>query len=820
MSKMTDVKKLITEHLDIWLTAETEKKSGRGRSSGSSNSIYGVQKLRELILDLAFQGKISRYENSDQKIEKDILKNKINLKKNKFHEEFYPKFKFSKVIEEPIDEPYALPEYWTWFRLPDVTCYKAGKTPSTKNSSYWTSDSKNKWMSISDLEHMSTIIHSDKYITDKAVEEVFKGEIVPENTLLMSFKLSIGKVSILKTSAFHNEAIISIYPSEFIDQRYLMYLLPKFSNLGDFKNAIKGNTLNQDSIAQILVPLPLLEEQKRIVAKVDELMQLCDRLEDKQSLSSDAHDQLVDTLLSVLINSFDVDEFQQNWQRISENFDLLFTTEYSIDQLKQTILQLAVMGKLVKQDTKDEPASELLKQIAEEKAKLVQEGKVKKTKPLPEITEEEKPFESPDGWELTRLDTLVLESGAGWSPSCDPYPRVGDNWGVLKVSAVSWGSFDPLQNKSLPHELEPRVDIEVQNGDFLISRANTAELVAKSVIAYNPPKHLMLSDKIVRLKLTKFCSKEYINLCNKTEFTRSYYANVSGGTSDSMRNVSRQQILNLIIPLPPLNEQIRVVEKINQLFSIIEKLQTLQGKLQKTKLHLADSLVNEVLSDSNDKRESQALDNIILIEKLVENVKQSSQKVTEQIDLFTYDSVDDDIKILSLAAEITFQLHTEPTFGHLKLQKLIYLCQQLKHMDLVADFKQHVAGPYDPVMARYLDKEFKVREWFSYDPKRDLKYKPLSRCNDHRSAFNRYFAKDVSEIYDLIGLFRTSKSDHIEIVATLFACWLRLLEKKSSVTEEQLLKDFYAWSKEKKEFSQNEVLNGLKWMKQNSVVPL
>ena len=141
-------------------------------------------------------------------------------------------------------------------------------------------------------------------------------------------------------------------------------------------------------------------------------------------------------------------------------------------------------------------------------------------------------------------------------------------------------------------------------------------------------------------------------------------------------------------------------------------------------------------------------------------------------------------------------------------------------MDLAADFKQHAAGPYDPVMARYLDKEFKDREWFSYDPKRDLKYKPLSRCNDHRSAFSKYFAKETSDIYVLIGLFRTSKSDHIEIVATIFACWLRLLEKKLPVAEEQLLKDFYAWSEEKKEFSQNEVLNGLKWMKQNSIVPL
>ncbi len=276
----------------------------------------------------------------------------------------------------------------------------------------------------------------------------------------------------------------------------------------------------------------------------------------------------------------------------------------------------------------------------------------------------------------------------------------------------------------------------------------------------------------------------------------------------------------IVIPVPPLNEQKSIVEKVNQLFSMIEKLQTLQGKLQRTKLHLADSLVANALRDSNDNNEPEAIDNIVLFEKPIEAIKQSSQKVTDQIDLFTDESVDDDLKLLSLAAEITFQLHTEPTFGHLKLQKLIYLCQQLKHMDLAADFKQHAAGPYDPVMARYLDQQFKDREWFSYDSKRDLKYKPLSKCNDHRSAFNKYFAKDVTAIYDLIGLFRTSKSDHIEIVATLFACWLRLLEKKLPVTEEQLMKDFYAWSEEKNRFGKNEVLNGYRWMKQNSVLPL
>lgn len=815
---MTDVKKLITEHLDIWLTAETEKKSGRGRSSSSSNSIYGVQKLRELILELAVIGRLTSQNKADD-AKAEFLKLAQEAKKLQLSENF-------KTLEhrpQQISLGFEIPQNWHICLFDEIAAIARGGSPRPIKS--FITDVNDidgvNWIKIGDSERGSIYITS----TSEKIRAsgVTSSRMVYPDDLILSNSMSFGYPYIMGIEGcIHDGWLVIRTPSQ-INKLFLYYLLRSPYARKQFTKSAAGavvQNLNADKVKELILPLPPLEEQQRIVEKVDELMQLCDQLEQQQNLSSEAHDQLVDTLLNVLTNSSDVDEFQQNWQRISENFDLLFTTEYSIDQLKQTILQLAVMGKLVKQDTKDEPASELLKQIAEEKAKLVQEGKVKKTKPLPEITEEEKPFESPDGWELTRLDTLVLESGAGWSPSCDPYPRVGDNWGVLKVSAVSWGSFDPLQNKSLPHELEPRVDIEVQNGDFLISRANTAELVAKSVIAYNPPKHLMLSDKIVRLKLTKFCSKEYINLCNKTEFTRSYYANVSGGTSDSMRNVSRQQILNLIIPLPPLNEQIRVVEKINQLFSMIEKLQTLQGKLQKTKLHLADSLVNEVLSDSNDKRESQALDNIILIEKPIETIKQSKQKSTDQIDLFTDESVDDDVKLLSLAAEITFQLHTEPTFGHLKLQKLIYLCQQLKHMDLAADFKQHAAGPYDPVMARYLDKKFKDHEWFSYDPKRDLKYKPLSRCNDHRSAFNKYFAKETSDIYALIGLFRTSKSDHIEIVATLFACWLRLLENKQSVTEEQLLKDFYAWSEEKKGFGKNEVLNGYKWMKVYSITPI
>nr|WP_317623688.1 hypothetical protein [Photobacterium leiognathi] len=116
---------------------------------------------------------------------------------------------------------------------------------------------------------------------------------------------------------------------------------------------------------------PYIDEQHRIVAKVDELMALCDQLEQQTEASIEAHQLLVSTLLNTLTNSADADELMENWAYINDHFDTLFTTEESIEQLKQTILQLAVMGKLVPQDPNDEPASVLLERISEEKAQLI-----------------------------------------------------------------------------------------------------------------------------------------------------------------------------------------------------------------------------------------------------------------------------------------------------------------------------------------------------------------------------------------------------------------------------------------------------------------
>ena len=279
---------------------------------------------------------------------------------------------------------------------------------------------------------------------------------------------------------------------------------------------------------------------------------------------------------------------------LTENLPLLAGAPNGIKNLRELILELAVRGKLVPQDPSDEPADELLKRVAQEKARLVDEGKIRKQKPLTEIGEEEKPFELPANWRWGRLGSQVIESGAGWSPSCDPRPRAANEWGVLKVSAVSWGVYRPAENKALPASLEARPEHEVTEGDFLVSRANTAELVARSVVVETTPANLMLSDKIVRLKLTSLCERRYVNLANSAPLARDYYSRVAGGTSSSMKNVSREQILNLPLALPPLAEQHRIVAKVDELMALCDRLEAEQADAESAHAQLVQALLDSL----------------------------------------------------------------------------------------------------------------------------------------------------------------------------------------------------------------------------------
>jgi len=240
----------------------------------------------------------------------------------------------------------------------------------------------------------------------------------PGDVLIAMYGATIGKTSILEVRATTNQAVCACTPFAGFENTFLLLLLKAYKSrfIGMGAGGAQPN-ISREKIISTVVALPPTAEQHRIVAKVDELMALCGQLEQQQTNSIDAHQTLVETLLGTLTRVDSPEELSAAWSRIATHFDTLFTPEHSTDQLKQTILPLAVMGKLVPQEPNDEPASVLLERIAEEKARLVKEGKIKKQKPLPKIAEEEIPHALPVGWALARLQNVIdVRDGTHDSP--------------------------------------------------------------------------------------------------------------------------------------------------------------------------------------------------------------------------------------------------------------------------------------------------------------------------------------------------------------------------------------------------------------------
>ncbi|MBJ6111786.1 restriction endonuclease subunit S [Hymenobacter sp. BT523] len=249
-----------------------------------------------------------------------------------------------------------------------------------------------------------------------------------------------------------------------------------------------------------------------------------------------------------------------------------------LTRLREAILREAVQGRLLPQDPTDEPAPALLARIRAEKHHLIKEKKLRAEKPLPPLSDAEVPYGVPEGWVWCRLGQLVLKSEAGKSLTCYPYPASYPKWGIIKVSAMSWGTFDETESKELPEEVTPELAYQIMPGDYLISRANTGELIGRSVLVGEIKANLLLSDKSIRMIFAEDVNKEYISLCNAAEYTRTYYKSVATGTSDSMKNLSREQMYALAIPLPPLAEQRRIVAKVAELLAHCTELEAELGQ--------------------------------------------------------------------------------------------------------------------------------------------------------------------------------------------------------------------------------------------------
>lgn len=245
-----------------------------------------LSQLRQSILQEAIQGKLTenwRAENPNTEPAEKLLQ-RIKTEKEKTAktrtERSRSKGKKSSLPEITESEiPFELPENWVWCRFSEIVDFQIGKTPASKQANYW-NNGVYDWLSISDMEHKGEITRTSKKITQDAVDETFKlQKIVPIDTLLMSFKLTVGKVSINKIPLYHNEAIISIFPFDGILQSFLFHLITPIIELSKGKTVLMGQTFNSTSLANMVFPLPPTEEQHAIVQQVEILLDKCNALQ-------------------------------------------------------------------------------------------------------------------------------------------------------------------------------------------------------------------------------------------------------------------------------------------------------------------------------------------------------------------------------------------------------------------------------------------------------------------------------------------------------------------------------------------------------------
>ena len=517
-----------------------------------------AQQLKNSILQMAVQGKLVPQDPNDEPasvlLERIRAEKERLIKEKKIKREKNPSviFKgadntpYEKIGEEvrSLDTPFDIPESWEWIRFKDLVDYSMGKTPPRKETEYW-SNGTLPWVSIADLVADGTVTGTKECVNSFAAENTFKGKISKAGTLLMSFKLTVGKVSILGIDAFHNEAIISIYPFVDPDKITTMFLfatLPLLSQSGDTKSAIKGNTLNSDSLDALLIPLPPIMEQKRIIDKLHEL---------------------TTPLL-------DYGVAEQKVTDLNANFP---------EALKKSILQEAVQGKLVPQDPSDEPAEALLERIRAEKQRLIKESKIKKDKHESVIfrrdnshyekcgsdevcIDDEIPFEIPRGWSWARLGTcLDVRDGTHDTPR-----YVSEGVPLVTSKNLSNGRIDFSTAKLISKQDSDAINqrSKVDSGDIMYAMIGSIG----NPVLYRGTDEFSIKNMALFKCVPDGMYMEYVYwflVLAQEDMKKA----ASGGVQAF---VSLGYLRNYLIPVPPIAEQKRICNAIEQVLPLLAAL--------------------------------------------------------------------------------------------------------------------------------------------------------------------------------------------------------------------------------------------------------
>ena len=476
------------------------------------------EQLKASIIRSSFCGKL--VENNLTVNVKENISN-ASLNESKKEKKLQP------IVDEEIE--YEIPENWAWVRIGNVCNIVNGFTPKRDNPEFWTNGDI-PWFTVADIHTQGRFINrTEQYITEKAVGSKDSERIVPPNSILICCTASVGEYAYtnipLTTNQQFNALIIK---DNYKDILYSMYLYYFSQTLKKTLLNVAGKTtfsfISVAKLSNVLIPIPPLEEQHRIVAKIEELLPF-------------------------------VDHYAEAYEKL-EKFNVKFP-----EDMKKSILQYAIQGKLVEQRPEEGTAEELYKEIQEEKQKLIKEGKIKKEKPLAEITEDEIPFDIPNTWKWCYLGEIFTHTAG---KALNAKNTTGEKHKYITTSNVYWDHFE-LDNLKEMYYTEDEIEkYSVQYGDLLVLEGGD---VGRTAI-WDLHISYCIQNHIHRLR-------PYIEINIKYFYYVMMYLKFRGdiaGKGIGIKGLSANALHCINIPLPPLEEQHRIVAKLEELLPYCDQL--------------------------------------------------------------------------------------------------------------------------------------------------------------------------------------------------------------------------------------------------------
>ena len=559
----------------------------------------GTDKLRELILQLAVQGKLVPQDPDDEPAEE--LLQSISSQRKILIANGDIKVKKSDPVLTGVEEDEPVPAGWSqthiWQLLRKAG---AGSTPLGGKKSYVEEGviflrSQNVWNSGLRLQGAARI-------KSETHEKMKNTHVQPCDILLNITGASIGRCAIVPSkmepaNVSQHVAILRLIDTGLVDFLHLVIISPHFQQtIMAEQVGVSREGLSMTSLKKFVVPLPPLAEQKRIVAKVDELMALCDQLEQQREHRVSVRETASKACLEQLTTTESKEELATAWHRVGDNFELLYDTPETVQQLRQSILELAVQGKLVPQDPEDEPAEALLAVLHTRKHRLLESGIIRKEKAYPSISDDEIPHSLPSTWVWVRVGELsaIVEYGTS-----EKSAAVGPGVPVLRMGNIQNGAVLLDNVKYVSPDIADLPKLYLRDGDLLFNRTNSWELVGKTGVFRGPSEKFTFASYLIRLRTFVEVDPDFVNFAMNAPYYRFTQIEPTLTQQCGQANFNGTKMKNSLVPLPPLAEQKRIVAKVDELMALCDQLEQQVTHRQETTQRLLEATVAAVTSEAN-----------------------------------------------------------------------------------------------------------------------------------------------------------------------------------------------------------------------------